>query len=97
VTSITLRLPREHRICQVTITIYTRWPFLDCRPTPKRPCAPSEVRPIIGYYAPQQRVYVIVAIAARRPGGIHLWLLERYEHVAMSPISENAPYTHWGE
>jgi len=40
---------------------------------------------------------LIVAIAARTPGSIHLWLLERYEHVAMWPISENAPSTHWGE
>src|SRR5829696_8331168 len=31
VTPITLRLPREHRICQVTITSYTRWPFLNRR------------------------------------------------------------------
>jgi hypothetical protein len=35
VTLITLRLPREPRICQVTIIIYTRWPFLN------RPQLPS--------------------------------------------------------
>jgi hypothetical protein len=34
VTPITLRLQRELRLCQVTIIIYTRWPFLD------RPSAP---------------------------------------------------------
>src|SRR5829696_6494557 len=34
VTPITLLLRIEHRICQVTIIIYTRWPFLD------RPSAP---------------------------------------------------------
>jgi hypothetical protein len=34
VTPITLLLPREHRLCQVTIISYTRWPFLD------RPSAP---------------------------------------------------------
>ena len=36
VTPITLRLPRELRLCQVTIIIYTRWPFLN------GPSAPSE-------------------------------------------------------
>jgi hypothetical protein len=34
VTPITLRLPRELRLCQVTIFSYTRWPFLN------RPSAP---------------------------------------------------------
>ena len=29
VTLLTLRLPRELRLCQLTITIYTRWPFLE--------------------------------------------------------------------
>ena len=28
VTPITLRLPREFRLCQVAIIINTRWPFL---------------------------------------------------------------------
>jgi hypothetical protein len=34
VTPITLLLPREHRLCQVTIISYTSWTFLD------RPSAP---------------------------------------------------------
>jgi hypothetical protein len=31
VTPITLRLPTEMRLCQVTIIRYTRWPFLNRR------------------------------------------------------------------
>jgi hypothetical protein len=36
VTLITLRLQREFRLCQVTITSYTRWPFLDRGSAPVR-------------------------------------------------------------
>jgi hypothetical protein len=31
VTPITLRLPRELRLCQLAIISYTRWPFLNRR------------------------------------------------------------------
>jgi hypothetical protein len=36
VTPITLLLPREHRLCQVTIISYTRWPFLNHPSAPVR-------------------------------------------------------------
>ena len=36
VTSITLLLPTEHHLCQVTIISYTRWPFLNRRTAPAR-------------------------------------------------------------